>query len=134
MKSEDIREWIESSGRYQFSRSGGPGGQNVNTRSTKVTLILPVSDLPLEAPLMQLLLRRLAGRITADGELHIVSSEHRTQLANRRAAEDRGLELILAALKRDKKRRRTRPTKASKERRLNDKKLRSRVKEWRKRP
>lgn len=116
----------------RFSRSSGPGGQGVNTADTRVELSFDVAASPtLPAYLQERMLERLAGRLV-DGVVTIVASEHRTQLANRKAARER-----LASLLRDAcappapPRRPTRPTRGSKERRLSTKKRRGETKRGR---
>ena len=118
--------------RVAFSRSGGPGGQNVNKVNTKAELWIAVEDLRGLAEDAQQRLRSLAGRrLTQADEIHIVAEEHRTQEGNRLAAFDRLRELIVQAKHRPKRRRPTRPTRSSVRRRLEAKKLHGRIKRGR---
>jgi ribosome-associated protein len=114
---------------YSFSRSGGPGGQKVNKTSTRVTLLFNVdASESLSESERALVKQRLAGRIGKDGVLRVVSQQYRTQTANRREALERFVELMKAALKRERKRKRTRVPETVKEERLRSKKHRSRIK------
>ena len=155
--------------RFSASRASGPGGQNVNKRSTKVELRVALADLPLSPAALRRLVD-LAGRralradiptqfpapdpdstsqpptVTLDsespasagasiaGELLITSAEHRTQLRNKQECLDRLRDLIIRAKAPPKSRRRTRPTRASKERRLDTKKRQSEKKNRRQPP
>jgi ribosome-associated protein len=117
---------------FSASRSGGPGGQNVNKVNTRVTLRFDAARSPsLSADQKRLLLTRLAGRISRDGILRIVSQQHRTQAANRQAAVERFVEVLRKALARPKPRHKTRATHASKQRRLESKRHRSDIKRQR---
>ena len=118
-----------------FTRSSGPGGQNVNKVASAVQLRFALERNVTLRDDVKVRLRQLAGqRLTDAGELLIVARESRSQEQNRRAAEERLLELVRRALIAPKKRHATRPTRASKERRLDTKtrsqktkKLRGRV-------
>lgn len=111
--------------RFAAARSSGPGGQNVNKRSTKVELRVLVADLALPPrPLARL--RALAGHaVTTDDELVITCEEHRSQAQNKAGCVDRLADLVARALVEPKVRRKTRATRASKERRLQAKKATS---------
>ncbi len=114
---------------FEFSRSGGPGGQNVNKVSTKATLLFDVSASPsLTDEQRSRIMSRLRTRITKAGVLRVTSQRHRTQRANREAAVERFAELLREALRPRRPRRRTRLPKAAKERRLLEKKRRSELK------
>jgi ribosome-associated protein len=118
-----------------FIRSAGPGGQNVNKVASAVQLRFALARNTTLRADVKSRLRALAGnRMTDAGELLIVSRESRSQEQNRRAAEQRLVDLVRRALIAPKKRHATRPTRASKERRLegkarsqNIKRLRGRV-------
>ncbi len=116
----------------RFSRSSGPGGQGVNTADTRVELSFDLAASPsVPAYLQERMLERLAARLV-DGVVTIAASEHRTQLANRRAARERLAALLRdAALPPAPTRRATRPTRGSKERRLGAKKRRGDIKKGR---
>ena len=116
----------------RFIRASGPGGQNVNKLSTAVQLRFDVRHSPSLPPDVRARLERLAGaRLTRDGVLVIIAQRHRTQARNRDDALERLLELIRQAAVAPVKRRPTRPTKASRERRIEGKKRRSGIKRLR---
>jgi ribosome-associated protein len=128
--SLDEREIEES-----FVRSSGPGGQNVNKLSTAVQLRFDVRHSPSLTDEVRARLERLAGkRLTREGVLVITAQSHRTQERNRADALERLTELIRQAAVRPVPRRPTRPTKASRRRRVDDKKRRGSVKSLRGRP
>lgn len=116
----------------RFSRSSGPGGQGVNTADSRVELTFDLatsSSIP--EPMRGRMLQRLLGRLI-DGRITVSASEHRTQLANRRAARDRLTEILReAATPPPAQRRATRPTRGSQERRLQAKRSRSELKRGR---
>ena len=117
---------------YKATRSGGPGGQHVNTSSTRIELVWDVRSSPslTEAQRMRVL-QKLATRIDSEGLLHLDASSSRSQHRNREAVTERFCELVAQALKVPKKRRPTKPPRASKEARLKEKKQRSEVKRTR---
>lgn len=108
------------------SRSSGPGGQHVNTSSTRIELTwdIAASEVLSDAQRARLL-EQLAPRLAGGSVLRIVAQEKRSQLRNREAALARLQQIVAAALVVPRPRRATRPTAASRERRLKDKKARS---------
>ena len=118
--------------RWRFSRSSGPGGQNVNTTDSRVELLFDLAATPSLPPHLQTrALRRLEGRLV-EGCVVIAASEHRSQWQNRVAAQRRLVELLQEAIKPPPPpRRATKPTRGSVQRRLAAKKQRGAVKQQR---
>jgi ribosome-associated protein len=115
--------------RVQFSRGGGPGGQNVNKVNTKAEIWVDLAGLVGLREAARARLAELAKSYLTDaGEIHISSTVHRTQERNREEVFDKVRELIVRALVEPKRRRKTRPSKASKRRRLEAKRRRGEIK------
>ncbi|MFN3954216.1 MAG: alternative ribosome rescue aminoacyl-tRNA hydrolase ArfB [Pararhodobacter sp.] len=124
-----IHDWELSE---SFTRSSGPGGQNVNKVSTAVELRFEAARSPALSPAVKARLKRLAGRRwTLDGALILRVEETRSQPRNREIARERLIELIRAALVAPRRRVATRPTLASKRRRVEGKVKRGAVKAMR---
>ena len=120
---------------FDYIRSPGPGGQNVNKVASAVQLRYNAGASVILDEWSRTRLATLAGRrLTRDGWLVLSAHRHRSQEGNRRDALQRLADLILAARERPKPRRATRPTRGSRERRLEGKKQRTRVKGLRRPP
>ena len=120
---------------FRATRSGGAGGQHVNTSSTRIELVWDVSSSPsVDDDQRVYLMKRLATRLDSQGKLRLVSQDERSQLRNREAAIERFIDVVGRALVVPRLRKRTRPPKSSKRARLESKKKRGALKRDRRRP
>jgi ribosome-associated protein len=117
---------------FKSSRSSGPGGQNVNKVNTRVTVLFDVANTSiLSDAAKKRVLERLATRASKDGVIRVVSQRHRTQKANRTAASERLRQLVAEALQTEPVRRKTKVPRGAIERRLEEKRRRSILKQQR---
>jgi ribosome-associated protein len=129
MDKDRVRHWLENKAEVSFSRSSGPGGQNVNKVNTKSLIRVPLKDVDGLQPDERLtLVARLGRRLTTEGVLVVQAQDERSQSMNREIAIERVLALLEQGLRRPKPRRPTRPSRAAKERRLQSKKAAGRNK------
>jgi len=129
-----IREAVERHARVSFSRSGGPGGQNVNAVSTQVEVRMPVGRIPVGTRARDLIRQRLATRVTAADELRVTARRERHQARNRALAVERMVELILEAVTVDARRVPSRPSAAARARRRHARDRHASKKRARRRP
>ena len=117
---------------FKASRSSGPGGQNVNKLNTKVAVSFDIENSgALNTEQKEIILRKLANRLTNDNRLIVESQRFRSQKANRDFAVEKLTEIIESVLRRQKTRRLTRPTRTAVEKRLKQKKIKSLLKQQR---
>ncbi len=135
MTEEALAGIVEHELRFTYSRSSGPGGQNVNRVETRVTLLFDVLRSPSLTEEHKLrIATHLATRINKEGILRVISQRHRTREANRRAAAERFEELLTGALRSKRPRRKTRVPRKARRRRLEGKRRRGELKRSRARP
>lgn len=126
------RAQVEAEVSFRTSRSGGPGGQNVNKTESKVEVVFDIGrSTALNEGQKELLISRLSNRINRSGELLASSSSARSQLRNKQIALDRLFTIIEEGLHIQKARKRTRPSKAAIRKRLEGKTKRSETKQQR---
>ena len=129
MNNAELLQSIHTAARADFSRAGGPGGQNVNKVNTKVMLRISIADLAgLNEAEITRLREKLASRITTEDELVIASSEERSQRTNLERAYARMEGLIVSAAKLPRVRRPAKPGRAAREERLKSKRIRAQKK------
>jgi len=129
IKSDDLLQELE----FKTSKSGGPGGQHANKVNTKVTLRFDVANSTLlSSQEKKTIKRKLASRISKEGVLILTASDKRSQLENKKTVLKKLESLLAKAFRRKRIRKPTKPTKASKKKRLEKKKHRGEKKKWRK--
>lgn len=118
----------ETALRFKFSRSGGKGGQNVNKVATKVEIAVHIDDIEASVAVKQRIKENLSHRLDSFGQLHVVSQESRSQWQNKQTALQKLADMIADASLEEKERRATRPTRTSRKKRIEKKKLHGKIK------
>jgi ribosome-associated protein len=132
MDRELLRHWLTTQAEITYSRSSGPGGQNVNKLNTKSQIRVPLREIPgLSGEERSWLLRKLGPKLAAGDILVVQAQDERSQSMNRELAISRALAQIEKGVHRPRPRRPTRPTRSSKERRLQSKRISARHKQRR---
>lgn len=127
-----MRDCLIKEVEFRTSRSSGPGGQHVNKTESRVELLWsPVKSDCLNEAQKMMVAARLGNRITQEGIFILVSEKYRSQYRNRAEVTERFLHLVTASLVPAKKRRPTRPTRSSMEKRIQNKKFRGEIKKSR---
>lgn len=127
-----MRECLTRELEFRTSRSSGPGGQHVNKTESRVELLWsPQESACLNEAQKMMVLSRLKNRISNEGILHMHSEKYRSQHRNKAELTERFLDLVSASLVPVKKRRATRPTRSSVEKRIQSKKIRGKIKRTR---
>ena len=134
MIASPLLESIQHELAFTTSRSSGPGGQNVNKVNSKVTLRWDVSGSSISPEQKEIILKKLHTQITKDGILLLTAQDSRSQLENKEAVLIKLSQLLTKAFAQRKKRKPTKPGKAAKQIRLNQKKQHSDKKKWRQKP
>ncbi|MBD3177604.1 MAG: aminoacyl-tRNA hydrolase [Armatimonadia bacterium] len=132
MEDVEVNERVTIPGHelwLEFSRSSGPGGQHVNKTSSRATLCWSIDHTGVLEPAQKSRLKnKLRSRVSQEGVLRVSCDRHRSQSANRKEARERLADMVAEALERPKRRIPTKPSRASKERRIQRKKHRGRIK------
>jgi ribosome-associated protein len=131
-KDYPMRECLKKELKYRTSRSSGPGGQHVNKTESRVELIWDLEGSECLSKVQKERVRRRWGsRLTGNGELILAGEKYRSQYRNRETVTERFLDMICSSIVPVKKRKPTKPTRASREKRIRQKKIRGELKRLR---